>query len=111
MSPYDKNFFLKNFHQFKKATKSYLKLNHIGQNSNKQIYINENLSNSNYKILQEAIQLKKRKFIASAYTFRGLVYIKRNPTDEPYCIEHIDVLNFFREPESFSSNGVTSNQF
>lgn len=106
LSPYDKNFFMKNLNQFKKATKANLTLNHIGLGSANQIYINENLSNTNYKILQEAIQLKKRKYIVSAYTFRGLVFVKQTSTDEPHCIEDIEILKLFRGPENFASNNV-----
>lgn len=108
-SPYDKNFFLKNLSKFKKSTKSNLTLNHIGQQSNNPIYINENLSNTNYKILQEAVRLKKTKNITSAYTFRGLVYIKHNSSDQPRCIEHVDVLKqFFRESANESASASPS---
>lgn len=96
MSPYDKNFFLKCLSSYKKDNNNQLILNTIGFDSNNPFYINENLSNSNYKIFQEAIRLKKMKFIQSAYTFRGLVYVRRDVRDDPICIEHIDVLNGFR---------------
>lgn len=98
LSPYDKNFFLKRFFDFKKRNNNYtVSLNDLGFNSNKPFYINENLSNTNYKIFREATKLKKDKCVQSAYTFRGLVYIKRCSTDEPICIAHLDSLDGFRQ--------------
>lgn len=97
LSPYDKNFFLKRLFEFKKRHNYTLSLNDIGFDSNMPIYINENLSNKNYKIFREAVKLKKDKCVQSAYTFRGLVYVKRNPTDEPICIVHLDTLGGFRQ--------------
>lgn len=95
-SPYDKNFFLKNLSNFKKNNNHRLTLNVAGLDSNMPFYINENLSNSNYQIFQKAIIFKKKKYIQSAYTFRGIVYVKRTANDEAIGIEHIDVLDGFR---------------
>lgn len=99
MSPYDKNFVLKNLAVFRKNHNSTLTLDMLGFTSKTIFYINENLSNSNYSILQKAIRLKKNKFLYSAYTYKGLVFIKRAANDEPICIEHIDILDRFR-PEN-----------
>lgn len=96
MSPYDKNFFLKNLSYYKKNNNNCLTLNITGLDSNTPFYINENLSNTNYQIFQKAILFKKRKYIQSAYTFRGIVHIKRTANDEPIGIEHIDILDGFR---------------
>lgn len=96
MSPYDKNFVLKNLAVFKKSHNCTLTLDMLGFTSKTTFYINENLSNSNYSILQKAIRLKKNKFLYSAYTYKGLVFIKRAANDEPICIEHIDILDRFR---------------
>lgn len=96
MSPYDKNFFLKNLSLYKKNNNRILTLNITGLNSNTPFYINENLSNTNYTIFQRAIHFKKKHFIQSAYTFRGLVYVKRTADDNPICIEHVDILDGFR---------------
>lgn len=104
MSPYDKNFVLKCLASYRKDPNNKLLLNTIGFNSNTAFYINENLSNTNYKIFQEAIRLKKSKSIQSAYTFRGLVYVRRDVRDEPICIEHIDVLNGFRQHDFAMAN-------
>lgn len=95
LSPYDKNFFLKSYSKYKKQTKTNLKLKDIGFDSYNTVYINENLSNTNYRILQEAVLLKKQKYIHSAYTFRGLVYVKKNTISQPLCIEHVDILKQF----------------
>lgn len=96
ISPYDKNFFLKSLGTYKKKNKTNLALKILDFDSEKPFYIKENLTNSNYKILLEAISLKKRNILQSAYSFRGLVYVKRNNDDNPTCIENMDALNFFR---------------
>lgn len=96
LSPYDKNFFLKCFFDYKKRNGKCLCLNDLGFDSNSPFYINENLSNTNYKLFREAFLLKKQKLIHSAYTFRGLVYVKRCASDEPVCIVHSDSLDGFR---------------
>lgn len=99
MTPYDKNFVLKSLNEYKKKN-NYLKLNLLGFEPDKQnqsFYINENLTNGNFKILREAISLKKQKLLQSAYSFRGLVYVKRLSTDQPFCVYALDVLdNLFR---------------
>lgn len=98
MSPYDKNFFLKSLSNYMKLNKKNLMLNMLGFDSNKPFYVKENLTNSNYKILQNAVRLKKQNHLQSAYTYRGLVYVKRLRTDDPICIEHIaDLDHFFRD--------------
>ncbi|XP_059221873.1 uncharacterized protein LOC131996316 [Stomoxys calcitrans] len=83
MSPYDKNFLLKGLSEFRKRNNTTLSLNLIGFDSTCQFYINENISNSNYRILQDALSLKRKKLLHSAYTFKGLVYVKRDPSDVP----------------------------
>lgn len=96
-SAYDRNYILKSLSNFRKNTKSQFCLNNIGFNSNKQIYINENLTSHNFKILQAALKLKRQKDISSAYSLRGLIYIKMKPTDEPILIEDIsDLSRLFR---------------
>lgn len=95
-SPYDKNFFLKSLGIYKKENKTNLLLKLLDFDSEKTFNIKENLTNSNYKILREAITLKKANKLHSAYTFRGLVYVKLNKDDGPSCIEHIDALELFR---------------
>lgn len=103
-TPFDKNFFLKSLNIYKKVNKVNLKLNIIGFDSNNDFYIHENLTNGNYKIYREAVKLKKQNTLQSAYIFRGLVYIKRLSTDNPICIENLDVLN-----QLFLSNGHNNN--
>lgn len=111
LSPYDKNFFLKSLSIYKKVNKiKCLPLSVAGFNSNNPIYINENLSNANYQIFQAAIRLKKSKHIISAYTFRGLVYVKTNNFCEPQCIDRMEALDFFRSRENLhGANSTVSN--
>lgn len=103
ITPFDKNFILKSLNEYQRKNNN-LTLNLLGFETNVQnqnFYINENLTNGNFKILREAVALKKRKLLHSAYSYRGLVYIKRLSTDSPFCIEDLDVLdNFFRSNEA-----------
>lgn len=102
LSPYDKNFFLKSLGLYKKANNTNLKLNVLGFQSDRVFHVNENLTGSNYRILREAILLKKRKLVHSAYTFRGLVYVKHSKDDDPVCIDQVEGLDFFRGQNSSS---------
>lgn len=98
-SPYDKNFILKSYAQFRKTTRGPLCLQHIGfssqQYNNSKVYLNENLTSNNFKILNTAILLRKKGRLNAAFTLRGLVYIKINPHDEPIRIEDHNELNSF----------------
>lgn len=99
LTPYDKNFVLKSLSVYKKKN-NHLRLNLLGfdsDNQNQQFYINENLTNGNFKILRQALALKKQRILQSAYSFRGLVYVKRLSTDQPFCVVALDTLdNLFR---------------
>lgn len=90
--PYDKNFVLKNVAMFRKSSKSKLSLKHAGFDSDTPFYINENLTNHNYKIFKNTMKLKKQKHLKSVFTTRGLVYVKCSRTDTPILIENINQL-------------------
>lgn len=107
-SPYDKNFFLKSLGIYKKINKTNLMLQHIGFQSQKTFNINENLTNTNYKIFREALTLKKRQILHSAYTFRGLVYVKRAKDDDPTCMADFEALEFFRGNPNYADNSDKS---
>lgn len=93
-SPYDKNYFLKSFASFKKLNKGFFFcLRHIGINSDNKFYVNENLTATNFNILRAAVRMKKRKYIHSAFTMRGLVYIKKTANDNLTLIDDINCLN------------------
>lgn len=100
MSSYDKNYILKSMAFFKRTNKTPLLLNHIGFDSNYVVHINENLTAANYKILQSALKLKRQKYVDSAYSFRGLIYVKKMRSDPPQQIDDIEQLNkFFRQSD------------
>lgn len=93
-SPYDKNFFLKTLSIFKKNNKDFnFRLRHIGFNSDSPLFVNENLTQTNYQILQAAVRLKRQKRIHSAFTIRGMVHIKQHPDDRAFRIDEIDQLS------------------
>lgn len=97
-TPFDKNFVLKNIARFRKSINSNLVLSHAGFDSNKPFYINENLTNHNYKIFQNALKLKRQKHLESVFSLRGLVYVRRPGSDSPTLVENIEQLtNLFRE--------------
>ena len=92
-SVYDKNFILKSLALFRKSNRSQLCLQHIvfTSQNNSIVYINENLTLNNYKILNAAIRLRKKNRVTSAFTLRGLVYIKVIPGDKPMCFEDLNI--------------------
>lgn len=91
-APYEKNYLLKTIAKYRHDNKSTLCLKHVGFDSMKPIYINENLTPDNHKIFQEALKLKKEKCLKSVYTQRGLVYVKKNDSDDPVYVEFFDEL-------------------
>lgn len=92
-SSYDKNFILKTLAMFRKDNGSGLTLHHIGLGNDRPFYVNENLTLTNHKILQSALRLKKIKKLHSAFTLRGLVYVKLGKDDKPVRVEFMDELD------------------
>lgn len=110
LTPFDKNAILRAYALFKKTQKCQLSLFHIGYESSMPVYINENLTVNNFKILQAALNLKRKKIISTAYSLRGLVYIKRVSTGQPEVIDDIADLNhFFREACDAGNNTSYTN--
>lgn len=104
-SPYDKNFILKSIANFRKRVKTPLLLRHIGENCDLPFYVNENLTSSNFKILQSAEGLKKAKRLKSVFTMRGLIYIKINSDEDPVRLDSLeDLLNFFPDAHQPDAN-------
>lgn len=92
-SPYDKNFFLKSLANFRKSNKDFFFcLRHLGFQSDNKFYVNENLTSHNFNILCAAVRLKKNHHIYSAFTMRGLVYIKKTANDHVVQIDNIEHL-------------------
>lgn len=92
-SPQERNNILKAANVFKRENKTPLPLRLIGFDTDVPFFINEDLTNANYKILKEAISIKKKKQISAAFTLRGLVYVKRFDAATPICVESVDYLN------------------
>lgn len=104
-TPFDKNAILRALALFKRNQRCQLRLCHIGYESNQHIYINENLTSINFKILQAALNLKRKNIVSSAFSLRGLIYIKCVSTDEPELIKDITDLNkFFRADDDGENN-------
>lgn len=92
-SPYEKNFVLKSIAKYRRFQKTTLTLRQAGIESDQPIYVNENLTPHNHKIFTAALRMKKEKQIYSAYTLRGLVYIKKRNTDDPVLVEFLEDLD------------------
>lgn len=110
-SPQDRNNILRSISKYKRESKSLLTLNIFGMNSNTPFFINEDLTSHNYKILQEALKLKRLKCISTAFTLRGFVYVKRFATDTAVRMESTEDLDkFFRsyDQTAVHVNGVAS---
>lgn len=91
-----------------RENKKQLSLHMIGFNVDTPFFVNEDLTNNNYKTLQAAIKLKRRKLLLSAFTLRGIVYIKRRNSDRPLRIDSTDHLNsLFRCDETPMSKDVS----
>lgn len=112
MSPYDKNFFLKTLSEFRKNNKNFhFNLRNIGIDSPSIFYVNENLIQSNYIILQAAIKLKKQHRLQAAFTIRGLVYVKVSDADVPVCIlEENDLQQFFPSASAEGGGNIPNQQ-
>lgn len=96
-SAYDKNYILRSINNYKKSTRSNLKLNLIGFESDQNFFINENLTSANYNIFKYALKYKKMNKLYSVFTRRGLVYVKIAARDEAVTVRSVDELNeFFR---------------
>lgn len=91
-SAYERNYVLKSIAAFRKKTNRQLCLRDAGYSSDVFIYLRESLSQQNKQLLQHALQLKKHKQLASVYTARGCVYVKRHHTESAVLIDCIDTL-------------------
>lgn len=97
-SPFEKNFLLKTISKYRHDNQKTLSLRQAGFDSDEPIYVNENLTPHNHKIFKEAQLYKKSKKIKSAFTLRGLVYVRKFDSDEPVLLEFPDDLKMlFRE--------------
>lgn len=105
MSPYDKNFFLKTLSLFRNSNKNFnFRLSQIDSNVepnstfDNKFFVNENLTHSNYRLLQAAIKLKRGKKLCAAFSLRGIVYVKISPNDQPTRIDEFgDINKLFRD--------------
>lgn len=106
-SSQERNNILRVVSKYKRENKSQLTLNTLLMGSHTPFFLNEDLTNYNYKILQGALKLKRQKMISTAFTLRGFVYVKRlatDPAERIECIEELD--KFFRQ--SYSQNSAAT---
>lgn len=71
------------------------KLSHLGFESDRRIFVNENLTVASRKIKAAAIRLKKSGKLVSVYTRGGIVYVKQTVDGAPkaiYELSHLDQL-------------------
>ncbi|KAL9705858.1 hypothetical protein quinque_009376 [Culex quinquefasciatus] len=72
-----------------------LKLRHLGLNSDRRVYINENLDTAARKLKSAALRLKKAGKLASVYTSKGIVYVKQAGGTSSVAIFSEEDLNKF----------------
>lgn len=91
-SAYEKNFLLKSIALHCKHKQSQLCLHDVGINSDVSIYFHEALTKHNHMLMKHALVLKKKKKIAAVFTYRGLVYVRRESKSEALSINSLDGL-------------------
>lgn len=99
LSPYERNYFLNIITSYMKSTEDVLRLNLIGFDSSTPFYINENLTPDNHRILIRARHLKREGKISSAYSYRGLIYIRKLGSDESLLIDDTEQLDQLFPPQ------------
>lgn len=72
-----------------------LQLNHLGIESTRRVYVNENLTVAARKLKAAAVRLKKTGKLASVYTKLGVVLVKPTATTQPIAIQSEEQLNQF----------------
>ncbi|KAL9703383.1 hypothetical protein quinque_006901 [Culex quinquefasciatus] len=65
-----------------------LKLQHLGMNSTRRFYVNENLAVPARKIKKAALELKKSEQLSSVYSKKGIVHVKRTADQQPGTAVH-----------------------
>lgn len=93
MTPFDKNFILRTVSIYRRNNKDLLRLFLLNFDANNSFYINESLSQTNYKIFNTAFKMKREKRLSSVFTIRGIVHVTINQTDQPIRIECLEQLN------------------
>lgn len=72
-----------------------LNLRHLGLNSDRRVYINENLTVAARKIKVAALKLKKADKLASVYTKQGIVYVRKTTESLPLAVNSEEDLEKF----------------
>lgn len=72
-----------------------LQLNHLGFDSTRRFYVNENLTVSAQKLKAAAVRLKKAGKLSTVYTKLGVVYVRKTAGADPIIIKSEEQLNQF----------------
>lgn len=72
-----------------------LRLKHIGLDSDHRIYVNENLTVAARKLKVLALNLKRAGKLATVYTKRGVVHVKKTAEDSSVAIQREEDLSRF----------------
>jgi len=91
-TPQSKHNFLFNLAKFRRDNNDNLRLKHMGFESDKEIYINEQLTKANHKILKSAVGMKKKKLLWSVFTRNGIVFVKKPQQENAIRIENVNQL-------------------
>lgn len=93
MTPFDKNFILRTVSNYRRSNKDLLRIFLFNFEANNPFYVNESLSETNYKIFNSAFKMKREKLLSSVFTTRGIVHVTINQGDQPIRIEYLEQLN------------------
>lgn len=91
-SAFDKNYLLNSVARYCKRNHSQLRLHDLGIESNDAVYLHESLTKHSHMLMKHALVLKKKKRIASAFTYRGLIYVRREPKSEALTVNSLECL-------------------
>lgn len=72
-----------------------LQLSHLGFESTRRVYVNENLTTTGRKLKAAAVRLKKAGKLAAVFTKLGAVIVKPTATGQPIVIQSEEQLNQF----------------
>lgn len=108
---HERNNILRATNNFKRHNKTHLYLRIVGFDSDAPFFVNEDLTSANYKLLQAALRLKRKKMVSAVFTLRGVLHVKCNDADTALRIESIDRLNSLFRSSQLSPNTLPPSNY
>jgi len=95
----------------RQTTKSQLSLQLIGFDSPALIYLNEQLTETNYEIFKHALRIKKQKSVAAVFTLRGDVFVKPVDGGGAYYVQSSNELSDLSGDVGEINSSLENNSF